>query len=327
MAKQDLNRRTVTSTVNTQPMPTLVRAEYDNTPFEYKPGTSVADIISLGKSQSQVFDDQEQRQIKLAKVKAATDFFKSLGLLAGGGYANTPQYQDNGLVPQLFQNIDKLRSDKMQSDRYYGELANRTRQQDYQNQLTSYNKLREQDYQQTKFNADQANRANMKQYEQGGQRIQEIYEDQTLANKRLGVQQYQAETARIRAEKSGEKEDKNKGNNDVIFTINQPDGTQKELNQGNALKLVDRVVADITEKKKSATYVLSPEEEQILAQAKNAKINRGQLTKTVDLIRKTYNAGEYEPYWTKSGKKMLLPGQSAPILAPQQTQRKSLLPK
>ena len=327
MAQQDLTRKTVSTTVNTNPAPKLKQVEYDNTPFEYKPGTSVLDIINLGRNQEQVFEDQEQRQIKLAKIKAATDFFKSLGLLAGGGYANIPQYQENNMVPQLFNTIDKLRSDKLQSQRYYSELANRTRQQDYQNQLSAYNKQQDRNFQQSKFNADQENKAALEQYKQGGQKIQETYEDRTLEKDRLGVSKFNAETARLNYNLRAEDKSDKSGNNDVIFTINQPDGTQKALTQDKALQLVDRVVSDLKEKQKSGTYILSPQEEEIVAQSKNAKINRGQLTKTIDLIRQTYTSGEYDPYWTQRGKKSLLPQQ--PTLPKQAvtTQRKSLLPK
>ena len=78
LAKQ---KQTVTKTTNTQEAPEVVPVEYnpDDTPFEYKEGMSVHDILERGRVKKQSLEDQEKRMQRLAKVSCCRRFVYGLG--------------------------------------------------------------------------------------------------------------------------------------------------------------------------------------------------------------------------------------------------------
>jgi hypothetical protein len=327
MAKQENKlRTTVAKTVNPNPLPEVQQIQPDTTPFVYTPGTSVLDIIKQGKRQEEVYQAQEVDLKKQAKLNAYMDFFKSLGGLAGGGWANVQQYQPSPYLTQAFGKIDQLRQDKQTSQQYYDEMARRGQKEDYNTQLSAYNRSQDKNFQIQKANTDALNRRNLEQYKMGAEKVTTI--DDPLAEKRAETSAFNAQTARIRAEKGPQSqnkaEKKEAEEKEVIYTLNKPEGST-QITKERATKLVERVEKDL----KDNTKILSPEEEQIREALKDAKLDKKALIKAIDLIRKYDKTGKYKGYWIEQKKEDTAPKSFLPQSPKTQsnTPKKSLLPK
>jgi len=336
--KIPLTRKTVTTTTNDLPVPKVEQIAPDNTPFQYTPGTSVTDLLRQGQTQQKTLVDQETRAKKLMKIQAFADLFKNLGGLAGSGYANVQQQQTSPQLLRAFGEVDRIRQDKIKSEQYYAEAARRAQKDDYTTQLTAFNKERDRRFQADRFNAGEANKASMQQYKDGNSRVQEVYQDRTLDERRANTAAYQAQTARMRAEatqnktgKMTEKERKEQENNEVVFTIKRDDGSSQSLTKGRATALVDRAENDLKEKIKAKKGVITPQEVEIINALKSAKVDKKALTKAIDLIRKYDKTGQYKDYWMEERgepqRKSMLPQSNKPATQQQQqAPKKSLLP-
>ncbi len=335
--KIPLTRKTVTTTSNDLPAPKVEQIAPDNTPFQYTPGTSVTDLLRQGQVQQKTLVDQEARTKKLMKIQAFADLFKSLGGLAGDGYANVQQQQTSPQLLRAFGEVDRIRQDKIKSEQYYAEAARRAQKDDYTTQLTAFNKERDRRFQTDRFNAAEANKASMQQYKDGGSKVQDVYQDRTLDERRANTAAYQAQTARMRAEatqnktgKMTEKEKKEQENSEVVFTINKEDGSKQSLTKGRALALVDRVEKDLKEKVQAKRGVITPQEVAIMNALKGAKVDKKTLTKAIDIIRQHDKTNQYGDYWLQEKgepqRKSMLPQSNKPATQQQQAPRKSLLP-
>ena len=102
--------------------------------------------------------------------------FTALGGLAGGGYATPTQYKPSPYLTRAFSEIDRLRSSRERSDEYYDNLASKTRQDDYNNQLKLHLQNKETKdkygYQSAKAKADAQNRANLEAYKSSAKGLQ-----------------------------------------------------------------------------------------------------------------------------------------------------------
>ncbi len=297
LAKQ---KQTVTKTTNTQEAPEVVPVEYnpDDTPFEYKEGMSVHDILERGRVKKQSLEDQEKRMQRLAKVAAVGDLFTALGGLAGGGYATPTQYKPSPYLTRAFSEIDRLRSSRERSDEYYDNLASKTRQDDYNNQLKLHLQNKETrdkyGYQSAKAKADAQNRANLEAYKSSSERVTDTYEDptkwkqeQSLRSRQIDVQETNAESNRIRAERT------TKGKEDpIILTINNG-SKSSTITQSQAEKLVKRAKVEL---KDLIELPVSEEDKELAIALANSEIDKQSLAAAVSLLRK-YNPGDYGKYF------------------------------
>lgn len=325
-------------TENTSQGPEVVSVDFksDNTPFEYTEGMSVHDIISRGKRHKQTLEDEQVRMQRAAKVGALGDFFKALGGLAGGGYANTQQYQPSPYVTRAFAEIDRIRNDRTRADMYYDELARKTKQEDYNTQLRAFlqNKDRTDryNYQTAQANATAQNRANVEVYKNQGQKITETTEnpqrwqgEQALRARQIGVQEQNTESSRIRADKykspSTKREETEAQAKEVILTVTNKDAkTTATITREQAEKLIK--IARIDFKDTKDITALSKEGKELMDALNKADIDKAHLARATNLLRK-YRPAQYEAYFktnTATPEQVALPAQ-------QQTQTKgSFLP-
>lgn len=323
--KNKLNRQgqTVTRTTNTMQAPEVVAVDYelDDTPFEYREGMTVHDILERARTHKKGLEDEQGRVQRMAKVAAVGDFFKALGGLAGGGYASPVQYQPSPYLTRAFSEIDRLRSDRNKADMYYDDLARRTRQEDYNNQFKAY--LQERDrkdkygYQSAKSNADAQNKANLEAYKGSAEKITDTFEDptrwkqeQALRSRQIGVQEKNAEINMKKAEKDIESK-----KDPVILTVKN--GTKAStITKSQAEKLVKRAK---TELKNLIEAPLTGNDRELARALSNAEVDVKSLATAVNLLRK-YNPDDYGLYFKE--------GHGSPeLIIPAQTQKGTFLPK
>lgn len=291
-------------TENTGPAPTVVPVQYqpDNTPFEYKEGMSVLDIINQGKQKKQQIGDQKERAQKAAKIAALGDFFASLGGLAGGGYANVKEYQPSPYLTKAFAEIDRLRNEEDQADMYYNELARKTRDQDYNSKLKEFlqskDKVDRYGFQAAQTNATAANRANLEAYKQQGTKVTQTVEDptkwraeQALRAQQIAIQQQNADANQLRADKyqSGSTK-KDKPEDETILTVER-EGKKIVLKKSQAEMMIKRA----KEEMKGVTPI-TKEEIELMDALRKADVNKEQLAKAARLLQK-YRPNDYEVYF------------------------------
>lgn len=322
--KLNRQRQTVTRTTNTMQAPEVVPVVYepDDTPFEYREGMTVHDILERARTHKKGLEDEQGRVQRMAKVAAVGDFFKALGGLAGGGYASPVQYQPSPYLTRAFSEIDRLRSDRNKADMYYDDLTRRTRQEDYNTQFKAY--LQERDrkdkygYQSAKSKADAQNKANLEAYKGSAEKITETFEDptrweqeQALRSRQIGVQEKNAEINMKKAEKDIESK-----KDPVILTVKN--GTKAStITKSQAEKLVKRAK---TELKNLIEAPLTGNDRELARALSNAEVDVKSLATAVNLLRK-YNPDDYGLYFKE--------GHGAPeLIIPAQTQKRgTFLPK
>lgn len=303
--KNELNRekQTVTRTTNTMSAPEVVAVDYelDDTPFEYREGMTVHDILERARTHKKGLEDEQGRVQRMAKVAAVGDFFKALGGLAGGGYASPVQYQPSPYLTRAFSEIDRLRSDRNKADMYYDDLTRRTRQEDYNNQFKAY--LQERDrkdkygYQSAKSKADAQNKANLEAYKGSAEKITETFEDptrwkqeQALRGRQIAVQESNSETSRLRAENAA------KGKSDpVILTVKEGDKAHT-ITKSQAEKLVKRAKSELKDIIENPATSVHREIAKALA---NAEVDNPSLSQAVHMLRK-YMPDDYGRYFKES---------------------------
>jgi hypothetical protein len=302
-------RQQRTWTENASEGPEVVPVDFkaDNTPFEYTEGMSVYDILNRGKKHKESLEQDQGRMQRVAKVAALGDFFKALGGLAGGGHANTQQYQPSPYLTRAFSEIDRLRSDRTRADMYYDELARKTRQEDYNTQLRSFlqNKDRTDryNYQTAQANANARNRANVETYRAQGQKITETTEnpkrwegEQALRAKQIGIQEQNAETNRIRADKykspTTKKEEEAAKGNEVILTVNNDKSkTTSSITRAQAEKMIKRAQIDLKD-----ANILTREDKELRDALYKADMDKAHLAKAAYLLRK-YKPESFDAYF------------------------------
>lgn len=206
------SRETSTATVATNPLPETkgIDFQYQQAPFKYQPGSAVYDVFSQAKQQKQILQDEQARATRMAKIAAFTDFFKSLGNLAGQGYAPVPQQQTSPYFQRAFEQADQARRQQLQSDLQYNDLARKVQQEDYNQQLKYHQEAEKErnkyGYEAAKMKADQQFRAGVEGYRAGQQKVTQEYTDPTerdakldLAKRDTAAREMNAQTARLRA--------------------------------------------------------------------------------------------------------------------------------
>jgi hypothetical protein len=281
------SKKTTTTTVATNPLPTAqgVDYQYSQRPFKYEPGQSVLDIMSQAKVNNQMLEDEQARATRMAKIAAFTDFFRSLGNLAGGGYAPIQLQQSSPYLQQAFQEADNARRQRLQSDIYYNEQERKARQEDYNQQL-KYHQDTEKErnkygYEAAKIKADQQFKAGLEGFKAGQQKQTTEYVDPTelnLKKRQVEIQAENAQSNRIRAEKSG------------MTKAPFLEFKGKKMDISGAQQLVNEVISrygDLANMTDLEAQKLSPLEKEIRSDISNLKrtIDAGDIERSNNAIR------------------------------------------
>jgi len=263
---------TIKKTENTTDKPVVADIEYtpEDKPFEYKENTSVFDILRQGRDKQLSLEEKENRARKAAKFAAFTDFFTALGGLAGGGDAPTKEFKQSPYLTQAFNEISKIRDDKENYERYYQQLYNTTRQNDYNKQLENHQanqkELNSKRFESAKEKARAINSLNKTAYESNNVSTSKTYENDPLREKQISIQQQNANanSARANAYVNGKSVNGDKQSpKEFVSYIDKETGSKKSLDFNRSVQLL-REVVDSYEKIEQQGGAKTPFEREVI---------------------------------------------------------------
>lgn len=306
------------------------------TPYEYRDGQSILDILSQAKSHKETLADKEKRSAKMAKFAGWSNFISALSNLAGGGYTST-RHQVNPMLSKSLEDLGNSQEEKTRADLYYQELLRKTRAEDYNNGLKNHLAVQKQvndlGFKTAQFDAQRRGKAADNIYNAGIQTTTEKVispEEQARRDRELNIRQQSANASTLRAQKSGS--DDNKSAGEKPFLQIRKGGVIKTMGISQAQQVINDVAAmhkGIANKPDEQLTVLEKEIKADMSNI-NRQMGSGNIEATNNLIRaialkylSTDTQGRWDSYYTQDG--------SAPagsMLPPKQGQaqtKKSLL--
>lgn len=261
-----------------------------NEPFVYSPGSNVLDIIRQSNRQQTYLQDQERLAKRNAKIAAYTDFFKSLGQLAGGGDAPVAQYQPSPYLQKAFKMIDDYNNQKYQYQSYYDKMYQTAVQKDYANKYTEYKDARTAKDKAGIAAVDASNKGAIEKFRANTTEVSQVQEDPRKMAKEaeykertLKIQQQNADSNAARASDSRRKTDayiaKGGASTKAPFlSYKKKDGAVITLDKSQATQVINDIL------KKFSSLSEKPEKE--LTDLEK------EIVKDMSMVRQSFNSSE-----------------------------------